>query len=86
MTDPDINTAMILGEIRGQLRELIHGTNTNSAKLDALDRRVGKLESGEARREGATGALSAIMKSPTLGWLVGAAISAWAILTGKVHV
>ena len=85
MTDPDINTAMILGEIRGQLRELIHGTNTNSAKLDALDRRVGKLESGEARREGASGVLAAIMKSPTLGWLVGAITTVWAVATGRLH-
>lgn len=86
MPEPDVNTAMILGEIRGQLRELIHGTNNNSAKLDALDRRVGKLELDQGRREGATGLMSAFLKSPALGWLVGAAISVWALLSGKVQV
>lgn len=32
--------AMILGEMRGQLRELVHGQNNLSAKVDGLSREV----------------------------------------------
>lgn len=114
---------MILGEIRGQQREMVHVMNNLSQKMDALSReviglgplaadvaevkvRIGTLEREAAaaaevaalevkvnaleternRREGASGLLLAILRSPALGWLTGAAITAWAILTGKVDV
>lgn len=85
MTEPDINTAMILGEIRGQLRELIHTGNNNAAKLDALGVRVMQLETERNRRDGATGVVAAIMKSPAIGWAVGGATFLWGILTGRIH-
>jgi hypothetical protein len=84
-SESDPNTMMLLGEIRGQLRELIHNGNNNSAKLDALGLRVAALENRNSRQDGAAGVVGTIMKSPAIGWLVGAAISAWAVLTGKVH-
>lgn len=34
------NSDMILGEMRGQLREMVHGMNSLSAKLDAVSREV----------------------------------------------
>lgn len=34
------NDSMILGEIRGQLREVVHNQNNFSTKLDALTREV----------------------------------------------
>lgn len=94
---------MILGEMRGQLREMVHQMNNLSAKFDGLSReviglgplavdvaelklRVAALSDEKNRREGAAGVAQAIMKSPALGWLVGAAITAWAILTGKVSI
>jgi hypothetical protein len=80
------NSLLLLGEIRGQLRELIHASNNNAMKLDAVVGRVAVLEARDQRREGAQGVVAAVMRSPALGWLVGAAISAWAILTGKVHI
>jgi hypothetical protein len=80
------SSMLLLGEIRGQLRELIHNSNNNSAKLDALSIRVGLLENKEAGRTGASNLVYTILKSPTIGWLVGAAVSAWAVLTGKVHI
>jgi hypothetical protein len=82
----DTSAAMLLGEIRGQLRELIHTTNNAGQKLDALSLRVSKLEAEHNRREGASSVIATILKSPALGWLVGAIITAWAVLTGKVHV
>ncbi len=85
MSEPDVNTAMILGEIRGQLRELIHTGNNNATKLDAIGNRVTALESERSRRDGANGLLSAIMRSPTLGWLVGAITTVWAVATGRLH-
>lgn len=94
---------MILGEMRGQLREVVHTMNNLSAKMDGLSReviglgvlateiadiktRLSLLEKTDNRREGAAGVVQVIMRSPALGWLVGAAITAWAILTGKVHI
>jgi hypothetical protein len=94
---------MILGEMRGQLREVVHSMNNLSAKFDGLTRevvglgvlaadlldikaRVKVLEETKSRHDGASNVISAIMRSPTLGWLVGAAITAWAILTGKVNI
>lgn len=96
---------LLLGEIRGQLRELIHTSNGNSSKLDALGLRVSKLEmqasrvdalealgpklakleEHQSRREGATGVVQAIVKSPMVGWLVGGATFLWGILTGRIH-
>lgn len=82
----DVDLALLLGEIKGQLRELIHNGNNNSVKLDALGLRVASLETERNRRDGAYGLLHAFLKSPAVGWLVGAAVSAWAVLTGKVHI
>ena len=42
-SDPD--TAMMLGEMRGQLRELIHQGNNQAMKNDAVARALAKLES-----------------------------------------
>lgn len=101
---PDQNDAnLIIGEMRGQLREVVHSVNNLSGKFDGLAREVmalaalageiGKLqakvdilEQDRNRRDGANGFALTMMKSPALGWLVGAAITAWAMLTGKVHV
>jgi len=38
VASPDIH--IMLGEMRGQLRELVHATNNNSGKTDALTREV----------------------------------------------
>lgn len=103
MSEGEGNQDMILGELRGQMREVIHGMNNLSSKVDGLSReviglgslagemadmksRIAVLEIGNNRRIGAEGVVAAIMRSPALGWLVGAAVTAWAILTGKVHV
>ena len=40
MTDPPDATGMMLGEMKGQMRELIHNVNTLSAKMDSLTERV----------------------------------------------
>lgn len=76
----------MLGQIQGQLRELIHSSNNNGQKLEALSSRVAALEAANDRRDGAAGVFQMIFKSPAIGWLAGAAISAWAMLTGKVHI
>jgi hypothetical protein len=106
MSDPesaanrDIN--IMLGEMRGQLREMIHTVNNISQKQDAMSiavieakglpvevtalrLRVTALETERNKRDGATGVISALMRSPTLGWIVGALTTAWAIVTGRLH-
>jgi len=96
------NQDMVLGEMRGQLREVVHSMNTMSAKFDTLSRevvglstlatdmaeiklRVTALETERNRRDGATGIIQAIVKSPAVGWMVGGATFVWALLTGRVH-
>ena len=81
----DTGIALLLGEIRGQMRELIHSTNNAGMKIDALAARVSALEAEHNRRQGANNVVQALLKSPAVGWLVGIAASAWAILSGKIH-
>jgi len=81
----DTGIALLLGEIRGQMRELINSTNNAGMKIDALAARVSALEAEHNRRQGANNVVQALLKSPAFGWLVGVAVSAWAILSGKVH-
>lgn len=75
-----------VGELTAQVREQIHISNNTQAMVQALGERLRKLEDNDHRREGAAGIVQTILKSPLIGWLVGAAISAWAILTGKVQI
>lgn len=53
MPDPNVNTdpnaLVMLGEIRGQLRELIHTGNNTASQVQALSERVGKLERMDGR-------------------------------------
>ena len=102
MTDPAETTGVMLGELKGQMRELIHNVNNLSAKMDALTRevvsaaglpakvkeieeRVTLLETDKNKRDGAMGFGGWLLRSPAVGWLVGAAFYAWAVLTGKGH-
>ena len=102
MPDAQSSQDMILGEMRGQLREVVHSMNILSTKYEGLSAEVIRLgplaselidiktrllalETQRHRHDGATGLAGVILKSPALGWLVGAAITAWAILTGKVQ-
>jgi hypothetical protein len=76
---------LILGEIRGQLREIIHSTNNISQSVTALGLRVSALEAKDQRREGASGVLAVVLRSPTMGWIVGGATTIWALVTGRLH-
>jgi hypothetical protein len=119
------NNDMILGEMRGQLREMVHGMNNLSAKFDGLAREViglaplatdvaelrgavvahekaiaaasvaaaeiaalklevEALKTEKNRREGASGVVAAILRSPAVGWIVGGAAFMWGILTGRI--
>lgn len=82
---PETDVSFQLGQISGQLRELVHNVANLQMTATAIGLRVAALEASENRREGATSLLRTILKSPAIGWLVGAAISAWAVLTGRVH-
>lgn len=81
----EIDVSFQLGQISGQLRELIHNTNNVQQSVNALGTRVAALEASENRREGANKLWHTVLKSPAIGWLVGAAVTAWAILTGRIH-
>lgn len=40
MNETPFSNDMVIGEMRGQLRELVHSVNNQSAKIDALSREV----------------------------------------------
>lgn len=99
-------TSLLLGEVRGQLRELIHSVNNTAQKVDAIGSRVAALaelpaavaankadisalvvrvdtlERDRDERKGAHSIIAIILKSPAIGWLMGAAIAVWALLKG----
>lgn len=77
------NTNAAVNGLEASLGKRIDTTNN---ELKSLAARVQALEAANERREGASSIVTAILKSPAIGWLVGAAITAWALLTGKVHV
>lgn len=85
MSDADPNSLLLLGEIRGQLRELIHTSNNNAMELKALTLRVGLLEGDKYRRDGAANVFHAIVKSPAVAWIISAAVTVWAVLSGRTH-
>lgn len=101
MTEPLDTTGMMLGELKGQMREVVHTLNNMSMKLDGLsekviadqhlpakvaeiERRVTDLEIDKNRRDGAMGLGGWLLHSPLVGWLVGAGITAWVMLRGKL--
>ncbi len=61
-------------------------SNRVDRRVEDLERDVDGLKADKDQRDGATGMVRTILKSPAIGWLVGAAITAWAILTGRVHI
>lgn len=74
-------------EFKTELRALkVETERIRKEDLSSVQARLTALELLRAEQNGATGMVGTILKSPTLGWLVGAAITAWAILTGKVAI
>ena len=48
--------------------------------------RMAALEADRNRRDGAVGVVETIIKSPLIGWFVGLAITALAIVKGWIHI
>jgi hypothetical protein len=68
------------------LRAAIEASNTAlRAELATANVKITALEAEKLRRDGANSVILTMLKSPTLGWLVGAATTAWAVLTGRLH-
>lgn len=97
----DIHTLAIkVGEISGQLRELIHKQNNMEQKLDGLvdrgfrsattediDRlakRIDALEAKNDRDDGARGVFAAILQSRFAAWAAAAVAVAYAAIKGDV--
>lgn len=120
----DNGIVMILGELRGQFREMIHTMNNMAMKVDGLasivlkaenlpeaikehegrlsaleavsnqragipasvadhEARIKALETIEHKRAGAMGLGGWLLKSPLLGWIATAAVTAAAFFTGR---
>lgn len=84
------STALMLGEIRGQLREAIHNMNNQGQKLEAIGEKLAKLEGVpdqlakldermtalEADRHRRDGAMG------LGGWLLKSPVVAWLVAAG----
>ncbi len=86
MTEPKIDTTgMMLGEMKGQLRELIHNLNTMSAKIDSLTERVAGASGLPARVKELEGRIMMLEADKNKrdgaiglgGWLVRSPAIAW---------
>lgn len=92
--------AVKVGEISGQLREVIHTTNNTAQKVDGLTEkllaaptatdlqllaaRVAALEAEKNRNDGAKGLVAAIMQSRFAAWTAAAAAVAFAAFKGDM--
>ncbi len=60
-----------------------------TARIDDIHQnhgeRLAALEAERNRRDGASSIIALILKSPAVGWLVGVAGAAWAVLSGKLQ-
>lgn len=64
--------------IRIESNQLDRTVQSHATRLDALERE-------KDRRDGATGIIATLWKSPVAGWLALLAGGAWAVLTGRIH-
>jgi len=92
--------AVKVGEISGQLRELIHQQNNMAMKLDGLtermltsptradfeklEQRVEALEAERHRNDGVRGFVLGVMRSPVAAWAVAAGAALFAAFKGDV--
>lgn len=90
--------AVKVGEISGQMRELVHAQNNMAMKLDGLterlltsptkadfeklEKRVDALEAERHRNDGAKGVLGAVMKSPVAAWIAAVVAAAYGAFKG----
>lgn len=81
----DANAMLMLGEIRGQLRELIHTSNNLAQTVSAMGSRLAALEAESHQRKGANGLWMAFLKSPAIGWLIGVLGAVSAYLYGRAQ-
>ena len=102
MGDPSDIGALTLavGEMRGQLREMIHQQGGMAQKIDfltekallaptavqieALAKRVDALEATNDRNDGAKGVFAAILQSRFAAWAAAAVAVAYAAIKGDV--
>lgn len=92
--------AVKVGEISGQMRELIHQQNNmaqkidgmterqftapTGAEIDEIKRRVSLLEAEKNRSDGAKGVFAALMKSPVAAWAAALIAALYGAIKGGI--
>lgn len=86
---------MVIGEMRGQMREMIHTQNNTLQQVQnmaaivmataGLPERVAALEKADNLRDGRDGVIAAFTRSPALGWIVGGVSTVVLWLAGKIQ-
>ena len=93
--EPPPSTDFLLGQITAQLKEMVHSQNNTNQAINGMESaltrqiadlaaRVSALEAANQRREGASGLFKVFLQSPALGWIVGAAVTVYLYVTGKL--
>lgn len=78
------NLSQKVDALSGQItREVSRMKAELQVQMEAMDRRIGKLEEIAAREAGERGLLVGFLHSPIVGWIVGAAAIVWAAVTGR---
>ncbi len=90
--------AVKVGEISGQLREVVHSVNNMAQKVDGMSERmltsptqadfqslaarVALLEAEKNRTDGAKGVFAAVMRSPMAAWAAAIIAAIWGAFKG----
>jgi len=90
--------AVKVGEISGQLREVVHSVNNVAQKVDGMSEklltaptqadiqslaaRVALLEAEKNRTDGAKGVFAAVMRSPMAAWAAAIIAAIWGAFKG----
>ncbi len=90
--------AVKVGEISGQLREVVHSVNNMAQKVDGMSERmltsptqadfqslaarVALLEAEKNRTDGAKGVFAAVMRSPMAAWAAAIVAGIWGAFKG----
>lgn len=71
-----------LARMEAESQHVVGRVAKNETRIAELDGRLDTLENRAQRQDGATGVVGWFLRSPAVGWIVGAGMAVWALLGG----